>query len=213
MTSDLPVRVVIADDHPLVRAGVAATLNDGEAYLVVGQAKNSRETLELVREHRPHLLIMDLQMEDFQPLALIEECFRQDALIKILILSSRSQPADLAPLQTSGIHGFVVKEEGPDRLLQAVRVVLAGENWFSHRVTERFQQLREQARNSPPPSLSAREKQVLVELVRAKDNQAIAEILQLSKNSVRRYVTQIFQKLGVKNRMEAVVWVNQNGLP
>lgn len=213
MNLKLPVRVLIADDHPLVRAGVAATLCDPEAYLVVGQAKDSRETLAMVREHRPQLLIMDLQMADFRPLALIEECFRQDELLKILILSSRSQPTDLAPLQNCGIHGFVVKEEGPDRLLQAVRVVLAGEQWFSHRVTQSFKELREQSRSSPLPSLSARERQVLVELVRAKDNQGIADALGLSKNSVRRYVTQLFQKLGVKNRMEAVVWVNEKGLP
>lgn len=213
MTDKAPSRIVIADDHPLIRAGVAATLRDSEVYEVVGQAKNSHETLMLVSEQRPHLLVMDLGMEDYRPLNLIQECLLRHPSLKILVLSSRVQTTDLTALETSGIHGFVTKEEGPDSLLQAVRLILEGEQWFSHAVSQAFHRLREQFRHSPPPSLTSRERQVLAELVRAKDNQSIADSLQLSKNSVRRYVTQVFQKLGVKNRMEALVWVRKNGLP
>ena len=211
MNSCLPVRVVVADDHPLVRAGVVATLNDPDAYLVVGQARNNLETLALVREHRPHLLILDLQMDDYRPAAVIEECLQTFSELRILILSSRSDATDLAPLQHLDIHGFVAKQEAPERLLQAVRVVMAGERWFSHQVSRSFHSLREKARNSPENSLTVREKQVLAALVRAKDNQAIAQELDISIHTVRRYVTQIFQKLGVKNRMEAIVWVKENG--
>ncbi|MBN9416947.1 MAG: response regulator transcription factor [Candidatus Eremiobacteraeota bacterium] len=207
-----PVRVLIADDHPLVRAGVAATLNDPEAYQIVGQAKNTAETLAMVLEHRPHLLILDLQMEDFRPASLIQQCLEFDALLKVLILSSRSNPDDLAPLQHLGIHGFLVKEEGPDCLLQAVRVVLSGQQWFSQQVSQNLKIMREENRNSALPAFSTREMQVVRELVRGKDNQAIADALQLSKNSIRRYVTQIFQKLDVKNRMEAVVRLNERGI-
>ena len=212
MNTHQPVRVLIADDHPLVRAGVAATLNDSDAYQIVGQAKNTAEALAMVLEHRPHLLILDLQMEDFRPAALIQQCLEFDALLKVLILSSRSLPTDLAPLQNLGIHGFIVKEEGPDCLLQAVRVVLSGEQWFSQQVSQNLKVMRDETRTSALPAFSAREMQVIRELVRGKDNQSIADALQLSKNSIRRYVTQIFQKLDVKNRMEAVVRLNERGI-
>lgn len=213
MTTPLPIRVVIADDHPLVRAGVAAALSDPEVFLLIGQAKDSKETLELIQKHQPDLLILDLQMDDFRPVELIHSCMQSFGQLRILILSSRSEALDLAPLRDCGIHGFVAKEEGPDCLLQAVRVVMSGQSWFSHRVSRIFQQIREEARISPPPLLSAREREVLQGLVRAKDNQAIADEMQISKNTVRRYITQIFQKLDVKNRMEAVIWVNEKGLP
>lgn len=214
MNPCMPLRVVIADDHPLVRAGVAATLSDPTTFLVVGQAKTNHEALSLVLEHHPDLLILDLQMEDYRPVPLIQACLQSFSELRILILSSRSATKDLAPLQDSGIHGFVAKEEGPDQLLQAVRVVMSGERWFSHLAARTFHLLREEARSSPSPtSLSSREREVLKSLVRAKDNEAIAAELQISKNTVRRYVTQIFQKLGVKNRMEAIVWVNQKGFP
>lgn len=213
MNPCLPVRVVIADDHPLVRAGVVATLDDPKAFLVVGQAKNTYETLALVREHQPHLLILDLHMEDFRPVALIEACWKAFSELRILILSSYSEAADLEPLCHLDIHGFVAKQESPESLLQAVRVVMSGERWFSHQVTRSLQSLSENARSSPETLLTAREKEVLTALVRAHDNQAIAEQMQICKNTVQRYLTNIFQKLGVKNRIEAIVWMNERTRP
>ena len=204
-----PIHVVIADDHPLVRAGVVATLQPHSEFLVVGEAQNGHQLLQLLKGVRCDLLILDLQMDGPSTDRLIPECQRIQPMVKILILSAHVDSSVLAPLRGLGINGFVVKEEAPDSLLQALRVVNSGSSWFSHSVLQMTLTLSQREREVPYGLLTARETEVLQKMKEAKDNQTIADELNVSKQTVRRYATLIYEKLGVKNRVQAIVYCDQ----
>lgn len=200
-----PARVIVADDHPLIRAGVAAALRDKDFCEVVGEAKNGESALLLVASMEPALLILDLDLgAGLCSSDLIREARRHQPALKVLVLSSHAEARYLEPLQGCDIQGFVLKSEAPDSLVQAVRLVLSGELWFSHAVSALFSRPA-RSRTSQPDSLTPRESQILRLLQEGKDNQSIADLLGLSKHSVRRYVTTIYQKLKVKNRIEAIL--------
>lgn len=197
--------IVIADDHPMIRAGVKATFQDKLDYQVIGEAANGAQVLTQVRTHRPDMLILDLEMDGEPPDRLIPECRKLCPQLRILILSSHTDAKYLTPLRALGIDGFVLKSEGPDSLLQAVRVVWAGATWFSHDVLAQELAISREERSNPRSRLTHREQQILDLMTVGKDNATIAEELSLSKQTVRRYATIIYEKLGVKNRIQAIV--------
>jgi len=204
-----PVQVVIADDHPLVRAGVVATLQPCPEFVVMGEAKDGDQLLRLFQEVRCDLLILDLQMDGPPTDRLVRECQRLQPEVKILILSAHVDSTFLGPLRGMGISGFVVKDEAPDSLLQALRVVSSGSGWFSHTVLSKTLEISQKQRNLPHCLLTPRESEVLRKMKEAKDNQTIANELKVSKQTVRRYATLIYEKLGVKNRVQAIVYCDQ----
>lgn len=197
--------IVVADDHPLIRIGVQAALQDKDFCCVVGQASNGSQVLELVGSQLPDLLILDLELGPGSMAdELISACRERQPTLKVLILSSHTDPRRLLPLQALDIDGFVVKSEAPDCLAQAVRVVLGGDKWFSHEVATLVARP-SRRRESLLDSLTSREFQVLRLMHQGCDNQSIADALALSKDTIRRYVTIIYQKLGVQNRVEAIL--------
>jgi two-component system nitrate/nitrite response regulator NarL len=202
---DTPAQVIVADDHPLIRAGVAAALHGKDFCEVVGEAKNAEAALLLVANWQPELLILDLDLGvGPRSSELILEARRRRPCLKVLVLSSHTDNRYLEPLQDCEIQGFVLKSEAPDSLVQAVRLVLSGERWFSHAVSAMLNRpIRQGA--TQPDSLTPRESQILRLVQEGRDNQSIATLLGLSKHSVRRYATNIYQKLNVKNRIEAIL--------
>lgn len=204
-----PIQVVIADDHPLIRAGVVATLQPHPEFQVVGEVKDGEHLLEMLAEIRCDLLILDLGMEGPPTDRLIQQCQRLQPEVKILILSACLEADFLIPLRGLGISGFVVKEEATDNLLQAVRVVISGSAWFSHTVLHKTMEIAQKERTLPQFMLTPRESEVLLKMKQAKDNQTIANELKVSKQTVRRYATMIYEKLGVKNRVQAIVYCDQ----
>jgi len=197
--------IVVADDHPLVRAGVVATLGTSADYRIVGQAKDSFETLDLITREKPWLLLLDLQMDGYPSERLIQDCHESHPSLKVLILSAHLDPRYLRPLREARIEGFLLKDEAPDSLLQALRVLDSGATWFSHAVLQQVMSISEAERLQDGPKLTAREQQVFDLMMQAKDNQTIADELKVSKQTVRRYATVIYEKLGVKSRVEAIV--------
>ncbi len=201
-----PLRLLIADDHPLVRAGVIATVEPFSEFVVIGQARDGHEVLRIVQENSCDLLVMDLDMEGPGVATVIRTCQQLQPELKVIILSCHVDERYLGPLKGLGISGYVVKDEAPDCLLQAFRVVAGGSVWFSHIVLQKTMELSQVERfSSPAQRLTPRERQVLEKIREAKDNQTIAEELNLSKQTVRRYATLIYEKLGVKGRVEAIV--------
>jgi DNA-binding NarL/FixJ family response regulator len=203
---DRPLNVLIADDHPLVRAGVRATLVPHAEFEVIGEARDGFEVLSILQQQPCDVLVMDLEMDGPGPPKLIQACEALQPHMKILVLSSHSDECFLAPLEGIGISGYLVKQEAPDCLLQALRVVAGGSVWFSHVIMQKTLELaRAQRCQASAQQLTPRERQVLEKMREAKDNQTIADELKLSKQTVRRYATLIYEKLGVKNRVEAIV--------
>lgn len=204
-TANHPYRIVVADDHPLVRTGVLVTLAGHDAYQVVGEAHNAEEAYLRVSQLRPDLLVLDLEMDGRPPEELINDCRRICPELRVLILSAHTHSKYLAPLRGAGISGFVLKDEAPDNLLQAVRVIEQGSTWFSHAIIQQVFALSETDRQATPTRLTPRERQILDLMLLGKDNRTIAEELSVSKQTVRRYATVIYEKLGVDNRIQAIV--------
>lgn len=204
-------KILVADDHPLVRAGVTAALADKDFCRVVGEASDGRETLELVDRLRPDLLVLDLEMDGRPPEKLIGDCLEILSDLKILILSCHVQPKHLLPLRDLNIGGFMVKWEAADSLAQAIRVVLAGEKWFSHEVAGLMTGCL-RGDGDVLDRLTPREFQVLQLMHEGRDNESIAQTLGLSKQTIRRYATIIYEKLSVKNRVEAILVLDGRSL-
>lgn len=198
--------IVVADDHPLVRAGILATLEREEQFQVIGEAADGNQVLELLRKHTVQLLILDLKMGETDPGELILLCREGQPVLKVLVCSAYTEENLLSRLRQAGVQGFVLKEEAPASLLQAVRVILSGRTWYSHKVRHKFTP----SVRPKPLILTARETEVLQAVCQGKDNQAVAEQLGIAKATVRRNLTAIYAKLGVKNRIEAALWMSAN---
>jgi len=161
--------------------------------------------LSMLRSFQSDVLLLDIEMPDGPSAGLIPEVRKCSPSTRIVILSAHTEPRYLQPLRELDIAGFIVKDEAPERLLQAVRVVHGGESWFSHAVSQIFSQLAQAERSNSNGKLTRREQQIFELMQLALDNATIAEQLNLSKQTVRRYATIIYEKLGVKNRIQAIV--------
>ena len=189
----------------MVRVGVRQTLAREEQFQVVAEASDGKSLLKMVAGLHPDVLLMDLEMPHGPAESLIPRVHSCSPKTRIVILSSHTEPRYLQPLVELDISGFIIKEEAPERLLQAVRVVYDGETWFSHAVSQAFSGLVKADRANHMSKLTAREQQIFELMQKALDNATIAEELHLSKQTVRRYATVIYEKLGVKNRIQAIV--------
>lgn len=200
-------RILLVDDHPLVRTGVCDALQTCPDFEVVGEAGCGEGLLRLLARHTVHIVLLDLKMPGSNAPELIRESRALQPHLKFLILSAYLSSSYLTPLREVGIQGFVVKDEAPASLLQALRVVAEGGSWYSPSVSRKFLGLSRQEQRTGLDDLTGREAEVLKALIQALDNQAIADQMKISKETVRRYITAIYSKLGVKNRIEAVLWM------
>ncbi len=189
----------------MVRVGVRQTLERDEQFQVVAEVSDGKALLKAVAEVRPDVLLLDLEMPHGPAEHLISRVHTSSPSTRVLILSSHTEPRYLQPLVDLNISGFLIKEESPERLLQAVRVVHNGETWFSHAVSQAFSGMVKADRANLMSKLTQREQQIFDLMQKALDNASIAEELHLSKQTVRRYATVIYEKLGVKNRIQAIV--------
>lgn len=193
--------IVIADDHPLVIAGVRAALP--QDFQVLAEARNGFEAIRMVKLFKPEILLMDLEMGCSSAEETIARCLASKPDLKIAILSVHVEARYLRPLRDLEIRAFIHKDEAPESVLQALRVVKEGGTWFSHIFAR---QLAAITRVEPlAPDLTPREREILGLMLIGKTNQAVAEELCLSKQTVRRYTTVIYEKLGVSSRIEAIV--------
>lgn len=204
------MKVLIADDHPLVRSGVRGTLSRSDECDIVGEAQDAKETLKLVEQLKPDLLILDLDMPGGPPEELAQSVRQVHPGLKILVLTAHNDDKILRRLTKVSISGYLLKDEAPENLLQAVRTIGQGAAWFSQAVAQRLLNLHQQ--EDPVPSLTPRERQILGLISQGKDNQSIAQQLALAEQTVRNYASVIYDKIGVASRVEAVVWARQQGL-
>jgi DNA-binding NarL/FixJ family response regulator len=205
------VRVVLADDHALFRAGVRMLLEGAAGIEVVGEAPTGAHALDLVRDARPDVLLLDMEMPDMTGVEVARRLQATGAAVKILVLSAYDDEEYVSGLLDYGAAGYLTKEEVPERLVAAVRGVARGETgWMSPGVAARV--LRRRAADEEVATLSAREREVLRLIAQGLDNPGIAAALFISDSTVKNHVTNIYAKLGVRSRAEAVAWAWQHGL-
>ncbi|ODT60672.1 hypothetical protein ABS71_17215, partial [bacterium SCN 62-11] len=168
---------MVADDHPLVRSGVRATLSQSDEITVVAEAHDFKEAVDLLGKMKPDILLLDVEMPGGKAENLIVTAREMQPNIKILILTSHAEAATIRALMKAKISGYLLKDEAPEHLLQAVRVLGSGATWFSQGVMEKM--LNSTDVEDELVALSPREKQILRLLAQAKDNATIADELSL----------------------------------
>ena len=193
----------------MIRLGVRQTLERDDQFQIVAEVPDGLTLLGVLGRVEPDVLLLDLEMPHGPAPTLIPQIQDCSPATKILILSAHTGTRYLQPLRNLGIAGFIIKDEAPERLMQAVRVVHGGETWFSHAVSQAFTGMAQAERSNLAGKLTAREQQIFELMQLAMDNAAIACQLDLSKQTVRRYATVIYEKLGVKNRIQAIVEADQ----
>jgi DNA-binding NarL/FixJ family response regulator len=208
-------RVIVADDQELVRAGFVRLLEAEPGVTVVGQAVDGREAVELCRAARPDVALMDVRMPAMDGIAATREVTRSTKT-KVLVLTTYDLDEYVLSALRAGASGFLVKDSPPDELLHAIRVVARGDALISPRVTRRLvSELVRMGRTRTPPELdrlTSREHEVLLQLARGRSNAEIAADLHLGGTTVKSHVASVLGKLGLRDRVHAVVFAYEHGL-
>jgi len=208
--------VVIIDDHPIVRAGMRAILDSAGDIDILGEGVNGADALRLVNEHDPDVLALDVSLPDMNGVAVTRTLRQQGARTAILILTVHDDPQTVFGLLESGAVGYVLKDEALETLVSAVRSAARGETWLSPAVAG--QVVRRAVAGSASDAtealsaLTPREVEVLRLIARGLDNTAIAQELVLTKRTVQNHISNIYGKLNVASRTEAVLLAIRNGL-
>ncbi len=209
-----PVRILIADDHPLFREGVAASLAVVPDFAVVAQADNGEDAVALTLELHPDMVLLDVKMPGIGGIAAARQIADLLPDVRIMMLTVAEEPESLLAALKAGAHGYVLKGVAAHELRGVIRNVAAGEAYVTP--TLAAEMLTEFSRPRPPDnfaSLTTRETEVLELLSQALTNREIAENLHLAEKTVKHYMTVILHKLHVRTRTEAALLAVHHGVP
>lgn len=215
-----PIRVLIADDHPVVRIGLRNMLQADAHIKVIAEAKDGVEALHMVRTLRPDILLLDLAMPKMPGLEALRELTSDNADTRTIVLTGQIDKRQILEALQLGARGVVLKDAAIAHLSACIRAVMQGQYWLEGRpVTNLVQVLRDlTAQTAPPPrktfGLTARELEVVTLITEGSTNKHIAETFGISEETVKRHLTNIFNKIGVGNRLELALFaLNHNLLP
>ena len=211
-----PLRVLIADDHPLFRHGIAALLSAGPDFEVVGEATSGEEVIFLAAKLQPDVILMDIQMPGVNGIEATRRILHTSPTIRVLIVTMFEDDASVFTGMRAGARGYVLKDAQKDDMLAAIRAVGKGEAIFSPAIAVRLIDFFAAPRPIAPPQafpeLTEREREILNLIAQGHSNTEIATRLVLSPNTVRNYVSNIFSKLQVVDRAQAIIRAREGGL-
>ncbi len=209
-------RIVLVDDHEVVRLGLKALLDRHPNFEVVGEAASAREAIELVGSLQPAVVVMDIRLPGTSGIEACEEIVQRFPETKVLMLTSYAEDEMLFSAIRAGASGYVLKQIGGEELVRALEAVGRGEALLDPAVTQRvFQEVRKAVKEEEASAfshLSQQEKHVLLLVSEGKTNREIAKALFLGEGTVRNYVSSILSKLGVNNRAEAAAYAVEHNL-
>jgi DNA-binding NarL/FixJ family response regulator len=216
MTTEVPstIRVVLADDHPVVRAGLEALLTSLPGIEVVGVASTGREAVREVITTRPEVAVLDLQMPDLDGFAATRELARSAPEVAVLVLTMFEDDDSVFAAMRAGARGYLVKGAEQEEIARAIRAVAAGEAIFGPGVARRVLTFFSAPLPTvePFPDLTTRERQILDLIAAGLSNPAIADRLSLASKTVANNVSTIFTKLGIADRATAIIQARNAGL-
>jgi DNA-binding NarL/FixJ family response regulator len=204
------IRVLVVDDHPVVRHGLIAILRYEPGIEVVGDAADGEEAVRLILERRPDVVLLDLRLPKLSGIEVMKRVRPQAPEVRFLVLTTYDTDEYIGPALAAGAQGYLLKDALPDELARGVQAVVQGRAALEPGVAARL--LERIAEGERGDELSVRELEVLRLLVEGASNKAIAVRLGLSENTIKTHISRIFAKLGVQSRTEAVTVALQRGL-
>jgi len=215
MTPTRPTRILIADDHPVFRFGLRTLLQGEPDMEVVGEATTGSEAVDMAVELRPDVVLMDLNMPEINGIEATRRILAENPDIAVLVITMFDDDTVFAAMR-AGARGYLLKGAEGEETLRAVRAVAHGEAIFSPTIADRIMHYFAHAPAQPSlaafPELTEREREVLTLIAQGLTNRAIAERLVLSEKTVRNHVSNIFGKLQVADRAEAIIRARDAGL-
>jgi DNA-binding NarL/FixJ family response regulator len=212
------IRVVLVDDDALMRAGLEAILSSDPAVEVVGEAADGRDAVERVRRLRPDVVLMDVRMPELDGIGATREVVAVAPDTRVVILTTFEDDDYIFGALTAGASGFLLKRTSPELLIDAIKAVAAGDSLLSpsvtRRVIDRMAALPsgEAVLDRRVEELTAREREVLEQLARGLSNAEIAAALVIEESTVKTHVKRVLMKLGLRDRVQAVIFAYESGL-
>lgn len=205
------IRVILADDYPLIRESVRKLLSKAEGITVIGEAGDGHEALEMASTLEPEVLVLDMEMPGLSGLKVAQQLQLKKSPVRILVISTYDDKQYIQGLLETGAAGYLVKSEiTPDMIINAIRGVARGEkNWVSPRL---FHQIFETPSNTSAKTLNSQEKDILRLVVMGKTDHEIGITLGLTEEQVSNHLDAIFDKLEVVSRVKAAVYAVREGL-
>lgn len=203
------MKVVIVDDHPLVRQGLSSVLAMERDIELIGESDHIREALEMIDQNDPDLALIDLRLGRECGLEIIRAAKKENVSTKFIVLTSSASIEDFMMAEEYGAEGYVLKEALPEELLYAIRLVSRGRKYYDPELLE-YKLKKDE--NSCSEQLTEREREVLRELGNGLNNRQIAEKLFITENTVKKHVGQILSKLNLNDRTQAALYANNTDL-
>ena len=204
------IRVVIADDHKVVRAGLEQLLSGGEDIEIVAAASDGRQAVDLSLEHEPDVVLMDLNMPELDGIEATRRIRDAQPDARIVVLTSFSDRERILDALDAGAIGYLLKDAEPEDLIQGIKAAARGESPLAPKAAGAVLQARVAQR--PGDELSAREREILVLVGLGLANKQIARRLQISEKTVKVHLTNVFRRIGVDDRTQAALWAERHGL-
>lgn len=206
MSQSTSIRVLIVDDHTIVRQGLATIINRDPEVTVIAQAQDGQQAIDLFREHQPDVTLMDLRMPQMDGVEAISAICAEFKRARIIVLTTYDADEDIYRGLRAGAQGYLLKDTGADELLNAIRTVHSGRKYISPEVGLKL------AERMSNPELSEREFEVLGLMAQGMNNLGIATALSIGESTVKTHVNRILSKLGVSDRTQAVIVAAKRGL-
>lgn len=207
--TNAPLRVVLVDDHRVVRSGLKSMLTAAPDIEVVGEAGDGQSAIELVAEISPDVVLMDLSMPGLGGSEATRRILETQPEVKVIILTSFSERSHVLGAIEAGATGYLLKDSDPEQLIQGIKSAASGEVPIDPRVAGALLPLRSA---QPGEKLSVREREVLLLVVEGLTNKQIARRLAISEKTVKAHLTNVFRTIGADDRTQAALWADRNGL-
>ena len=205
-----PVRILVADDHAIFRDGLRKLLEGADDVTIIGEASNGNECVKMLAKLKPDILLLDLRMPEKDGLGVLEEINFDSASTSVIVLTAAEDDRDVVRAMRLGARGVVLKQSASDLLLKSIRKVNEGEIWLDNRMTseviDAFKKSSEAGQRREKPLLSDREKEIVQLVAQGFRNREIGEKLFISEQTVKNHLHNIFDKLGVSDRLELALY-------
>lgn len=215
MTEQQPIKVLLVDDHEMVRIGLAAVLGTEEGIEVVGEAGNGQEGLRLAKAYEPDVVLMDLVMDGMDGIETTRRLLEQQPECRVIVLTSFLDDEKMYPVIEAGAFSYLLKTSRANEIADAIRAAARGQSVLESQVASKMMnRFRKPAQSEAQPheELTDREMEVLQLIAQGKSNQEIADELFIGIKTVKYHLTNMFGKLGVEDRTQAAIYAHRNGL-